>query len=213
MNERGELIPTRRTLLGRLKDCEDQASWKEFFDTYWKLIYTTARKSGLSSAEAEEVVQETVIAVCRNIPKFEYDSAVGSFKTWLLNLTWWRIVDQLRKREPGAHGRRQKADTTRTATIERVPDPAGLNLNWDEEWDRNLLEVAAERVKRQVDPMQYQAFDLYGCQGWTARKVADRLKLNIAQVYLAKHRVSRLIRKELARLEKECRKHDFLNAE
>jgi len=34
-----ELIPTRQSLLGRLKDWEDQASWREFFDTYWRLIY------------------------------------------------------------------------------------------------------------------------------------------------------------------------------
>lgn len=32
-------IPTRKSLLGRLKDWEDQESWHVFFDTYWKLIY------------------------------------------------------------------------------------------------------------------------------------------------------------------------------
>ena len=45
-----EFIPTRRSLLIRLKDLADQESWKQFFDTYWKLIYTTARRAGLNDA-------------------------------------------------------------------------------------------------------------------------------------------------------------------
>ena len=56
-----DFIPTRRTLLSRLKNFDDHLSWRNFFDTYWKLIYSVALKSGLRDAEAQEVVQETVI--------------------------------------------------------------------------------------------------------------------------------------------------------
>ena len=56
-------IATRASLLVRLKDREDQASWQEFFDTYWRLIYSVATKAGLNDAEAQDVVQETVISV------------------------------------------------------------------------------------------------------------------------------------------------------
>src|ERR1043166_1612064 len=93
-----ELIPTRYSLLSRLQDWDDQESWRTFFDTYWRLIHATAIKSGLSESEAEEVVQETVIAVAKGIHKFRRDRAMGSFKGWLKNLTRWRIADQLRKR-------------------------------------------------------------------------------------------------------------------
>jgi len=100
MNPRAdELIPTRLSLLVRLKDWEDHAGWKEFFDTYWRLIYGVALKAGLPAAEAEEVVQETVVAVAKQMPTFRYDAA-GSFKAWLLQITRWRIVDQFRKRQP-----------------------------------------------------------------------------------------------------------------
>jgi RNA polymerase sigma-70 factor (ECF subfamily) len=58
-----ELIPTRATLLDRMKDWKDQSSWQEFFDTYWKLIYGVARKGGLSDAEAQDVVQETIFGL------------------------------------------------------------------------------------------------------------------------------------------------------
>ena len=87
-------LQTRWSLIGRLKDMDDQQSWQEFFDAYWKLIYSVALKAGLSDAEAQEVVQETVISVAKKMPEFKADPAAGSFKSWLLTLTRWRIVDQ-----------------------------------------------------------------------------------------------------------------------
>src|SRR5881296_1121757 len=93
-----EMLPTRWTLIGRLKNWDDQESWREFFDLYWKLIYGVALKSDLTPSEAQDVVQETIISVCKNIGKFKADPAHGSFKGWLLKLTRWRILDQIRKR-------------------------------------------------------------------------------------------------------------------
>src|SRR5881628_645151 len=97
--ETDDLLATRWSLLARLKDWQDQASWQEFFDAYWKLIYSVALKAGLSDAEAQEVVQETVISVAKKMPEFKADPAAGSFKSWLLTLTRWRIIDQVRKRQ------------------------------------------------------------------------------------------------------------------
>ena len=80
-------LPTRHSLLSRLRDLGDDASWRTFFDTYWQLIYNVAHKSGLADADAQDVVQETVIAVARRMPEFRYDPAKGSFKQWLLLIT------------------------------------------------------------------------------------------------------------------------------
>src|SRR5947207_8795889 len=99
MKDEDELIPTRSSLLSRLKDWQDETSWKDFFDTYWKLIYHAAIKAGLRDSEAEDVVQETVISVMKSMPEFHYEAEGGSFKSWLLNLTAWRIGDQFRKRQ------------------------------------------------------------------------------------------------------------------
>src|SRR5262245_6208207 len=78
----GELIPTRATLLHRLKNWEDNNSWHEFFNIYWRLIYGIARKAGLREEEAQDVVQETLISVAKHMPAFKYDPAIGSFKSW-----------------------------------------------------------------------------------------------------------------------------------
>jgi RNA polymerase sigma-70 factor (ECF subfamily) len=204
MKSAEEMIPTRQSLLSRLKDWNDQEGWKVFFDTYWRLIYHAALKTGLSDAEAQDVVQETVISVMKSMPTFEYDSQNGSFKSWLLRLTSWRITDQLRKRQKGIEQpRREPRTSTRTATVERVADPAGLRLEatWDEELRTNLMDVALVRVKRAVDAKQFQIFDLHVTKNWPVSKVARFLHVSAARVYLTKHRITKLIKKEIAYLQ------------
>src|SRR6185369_7038630 len=99
-------IQTRPSLLNRLKSVDD--------------------------SEGDEVVQETTIAMSRHLPKYVYDPKICRFKTWLLNQASWRIKDQLKKRRkhvavtfsPGANPCALSADdTSRTSTINRVPDP------------------------------------------------------------------------------------------
>jgi len=199
MKDEDELIPTRVSLLSRLKDWQDETSWKVFFDTYWKLIYNAAIKAGLTDAEAQDVVQETVISVFKSMPEFHYKAVGGSFKSWLLQLTTWRIGDQFRNRQRTVQPARRRADSTaRTATEDGVPDPGpGLEAIWDEEWEQNLMSAAADRVKRAVEPKQYQIFDLYVLKRWPARKVASTLKVNLGRVYLAKHRIGTMIKKEI----------------
>src|SRR5213596_4319898 len=198
------LLATRRSLVERLADWGDQLRWQEFFDTYSKLIYSAARKSGLTDAEAQEVVQETVITVAKNIDKLKYDPAIGSFKGWLLQITRWRIADQFRKREPGNAKPLRSADDRLTATIERVPDSHAVDLDavWEKEWQDNLFDAAIARVKKKVDPKQFQIFDCYVRKEWPAQKVAAQLRVSVGQVYLARHRISALIKKEVKTLER-----------
>src|SRR5580704_5872175 len=94
-------IITRYSLLSRLQDWQDNKSWQEFFETYWRPVYSVALRSGLTETEAQEVVQETFICVAKNIHQFRRDRTKGSFKGWLRNITRWRIADQLRKRTRG----------------------------------------------------------------------------------------------------------------
>src|SRR3954468_23695819 len=122
-----ELIPTRATLLQRLKNWQDHSSWQDFFDTYWKLIYGIGRKSGLTEAEAQDVVQETMFSVAKHMPTFKYDPAIGSFKAWLLNMTRWRIIGQFRKRQLAVEPEFQNS-TSRTDAVEAAPDPNALDL-------------------------------------------------------------------------------------
>ena len=109
---------------------------------------------------------------------------------------------QKRQREAGQ--RDQFADQSdATHTLEQISDPAGFDLEsiWDVEWEKNILSAALERVKRQVDAEQVQIFDLYCLEQWPAKKVANTLGVSVGGVYLAKHRIGRLLKKEIKRLE------------
>jgi RNA polymerase sigma-70 factor (ECF subfamily) len=199
-----ESIPTRQSLLSRLKDWKDQESWRVFFGMYWKLIYHTGIRAGLTDSEAQDLVQETLLSVLKGMSRSQYDSGKGSFKNWLMRLTGWRISDQLRRRDKRLEPARGRAGTsTETATIERVVDPAGLKLEtlWEEEWQETLMEAAIHRIKRKVDPKHYQAFDLYVFRKWPVLKVSSTLEISPGKVYLIKHRIQRLIAKEISCLQ------------
>ena len=123
-----DFIPTRRSLLSRLKNWDDQESWRDFFDTYGKLIYGLAVKSGFTDAEAQDILQETLLSVAKRMPNFQYDPAIGSFKGWLTNHAaahgdQWRNVPTARRAQLEAG-----TDT------ERIPEPASqpLDVLWDQ---------------------------------------------------------------------------------
>ena len=195
---------TRRTLLSRLKSWDDAEGWREFFDRYGQLIYRFALQAGLSDAESQDVVQETLLAVAKQMPDFRYDPAKGSFRRWLFNQARWRIADAFRKRQRADLVQTVSDDSsTSTAEMERIPDASAEKLEaaWDSEWRENQLARALERVKASVSERQYQMFHLFTVQGWSMAEIIRTLKVNRAQVYMAKMRVSKLLKAELVALE------------
>jgi RNA polymerase sigma factor (sigma-70 family) len=208
-------LETRPSLLQRLKTGDDQQSWQEFYRIYGGLIRFFAEKAGLTADEAEEVVQETAIGVARRLPEFIYDPKACRFKTWLLNLTRWRIQDQLRKRrsqenfcggtlaKTGETRAPSSDDTSSTATNERIPDPVEpeFGAEWDRAWEKNLFTQALARVRDRIEERQFQIFDLYVLKDWPPEDVARTLGISMARIYLTKHRISAAIKKETKRLE------------
>ena len=196
---------TRKSLIARLENWEDQRTWDEFYQTYWRLIYSVGLKAGLRSDEAFDVVQETILSIAKQSRKQLYDPKQGSFKTWLMNMTRWRINDQFRRRKKDtAMAGNEWNEERKTAVIDRFEDPSGdlLERMWNVEWKKNLADAALARVKGQVSPKQYQIFDYYVVRQWDAKKVQAHLGVSMAQVYLAKHRVGAVLKRELVKLEK-----------
>ncbi len=199
-----DYLPTRQSLLSRLKNLSDQTSWKRFFDTYWRLIYDVARKAGMTDAEAQDIVQETIIGVARRIPEFRYNREVCSFKTWLLQMTRWRIVDHFRKKQYRNQGQKlPREEHLETGLLERQVEPVvgDLEAVWDEEWRKNLMNAAIQRVKNRVRPSAYQMFHLHVLKKFPVKTVAQKLGVKAAEVYFAKYKVSALLRREIKALE------------
>lgn len=199
-NDLGGTPPTRRTLLLRLRDWKDDQSWQEFYGIYARLIRGTALKAGLTREEAQEVVQDTMVAVARQIRDFNYDPHIGSFKNWLLRITQRRATDQLRKRRPDASPRRGSD----TQVLQAVPDPSSaMEAMWDEEWMRALKQLALVFVRRRVSPTQYRMFEMYVMERRPLAEIRRILGVSTAQIYMAKYRITRMLKKEVRRLEAE----------
>ncbi len=199
-------LETRVSLLARLKDWDNQRGWQEFFDLYREFIFRVALRAGLTETEAEDAVQETVLAVARNIKGYRYDPTRCSFKSWLILITRQRIIWQLRQRLwRDLRGPESTTDPCRNYKVECIPDTNAVDLDsvWEEEWQRNLMHAALERVKQQVSPRHYQIFDLCVLQDWSPAEVARTLGISAPRVYLAKHRVSVLLAKEAKRQQRE----------
>ncbi len=198
-------VQTRESLLRRVRDWSDDASWQEFFQLYWRMIYALAVQAGLNESEAEDVVQATMLAVADNIRRFRYDAEVGSFKSWLCHQAQWKIRDQLRRRrrEEEHRARRSPPGTsTRTDTIARLADERdSLEALVERDWDEAVSAVALAQVKAKVKPKHFQMFDLYAIKKWPIRRVSQTLQVNVAQVYLAKSRISRLLKKHTEQVE------------
>ena len=191
-------LATRASLLGRLKNWDDAKSWEEFMQTYSRLIRAVALKAGLTESEAKDVEQETLLCVAKTIHEFESNPARGTFKSWLLNLTRWRITDQFRRRGPVAtSASSSEATSTGTSTLGRVPGPDNFEAEWEVEWKQNLVETALARVGRKVKPKHLQIFDLYAMRHWPAGKVARELGVTLVQVYLVNHRLTKLMKREV----------------
>jgi len=193
---------TRYSLIVRLRDWDDHVSWQTFYDTYKHLIHQVAVHSGLTDEEAHDVLQETVITVAKNIGEFKADRSKGSFKSWLMNTTRWRIMDQFRRRKkfPVAH---HDPDPAVPDHMDQLPAQEDLEEVWNREWERHLFEMALTQVRGMVDPWRYQMFDLHYLREWTAARVAKAFGVTENQVFATKYKIERMLKKQIEALSKQ----------
>ena len=180
---------TRRTLLDRLRRTStDEACWHEFFDAYSKLIFSVARKSGLSHVDSEDIVQATVLKIAKYIDRFEFNPARGKFRNWVCMITKQQIANHYRKvnRQPPI----EEFESDDPESMPEIEDPVNQwNEIWDSEYIGYLNGMALSEVKRKVSPKQYQIFHLYCVKDLSVDKIVEILDVSPNEVYLAKNRV------------------------
>jgi RNA polymerase sigma-70 factor (ECF subfamily) len=197
------LLETRSSLINRLKDTINGESWEVFFNTYWELIFSVARRAGLSEADSQDIVQETILKVHKSLDRFQYNRERGSFKGWLRTITRSRLTEHFKKqqRQPQTQQPREDEDDP----LANLADPQGPELEriWNEEWSRSLIQRSLAFLKQQVSLKQYQIFKCHCIDEWTVKEVCDALNVNAAQVYMAKQRVGKIFAAKLERLKQE----------
>jgi len=211
-------LATRPSLLARLKDWSQQTAWRDFDHDYGSLVRNVARKSGLSDTEVDEVVQEVLITVAKNIGEFQHAGRRGSFRAWLYQQARWRIADQFRARKrsvlPGSaisFNHKSKEGESENTPPAGLIDHEGIGAQesradpiferiWDAEWIEQVHQLALARVKRRVSARQFQLFELHALQGMSIRDAAHAAGASMAAVYMAKSRIRRLLKREIKTL-------------
>jgi RNA polymerase sigma-70 factor (ECF subfamily) len=177
----------RQNLLNQLAAPAEAGTWRPLFDCHWRVIYGVARRADLTDTEAQEVVKQTVLSAANHLPELPRHPAPR--KIWLRQLTYWRITEQWRRR-PAEN------------SADHAPSPKQIEAFWEEEWRRNLFATALDEVKARVKPKDFQIFELLVVRQWPIAKVSRALAVNLGQVYLAKHRLSLALRKQLKIIER-----------
>ena len=194
---------TDPSLLRRLRDLGDDASWRRFHDSYARLLHAVALRAGLGEAEAQDVVQETIIDVAAQMPGFQYDRTRGRFKNWLLTIVRRRISNHHRRQHYQHEGQRlpraQRLGTALAATTPMRDEE--FERVWAEEWERHVLDAALARVKARVNPLQYQAFQLHVLKEVPVAEVCERLGVKAREVYWAKDRIKQYLKEEMREIE------------
>jgi RNA polymerase sigma-70 factor (ECF subfamily) len=204
------LSQTRSSLIVRLRHWDDSQAWGEFFETYFRYIYRCALKERLTEDEAQAVVQDAMIVVAKKIQAGEYrhQRDVATFKTWLSRIVHFLVLRVNRRRQTQnqriAPSARADDDDSEVSALEQIPHAVNPHEEeWDREWVQNFVDVAAERVKRRVKPAHYQIFASRVIQRRSTGETARELGINVAQVYLVTHRITKLLREEFEQLQKK----------
>jgi RNA polymerase sigma factor (sigma-70 family) len=197
-NYRGQPSETRLTLLGRLRTAPgDPAAWSEFVEWYGQKIYVWCRNWGLQEADAQDVTQEVFLKLSVRMQDFRYDPQ-GSFRAWLKTVSHHTWQDYLGKQRKAGQGSGSTDTLHRLDAIEAKDDL--------ERWiaaaaDEELLKEAALRVRLRVEPRTWDAFRLLALEGRSGAEAAKVLGMKVGALFVARSKVQRMLREELARLE------------
>jgi RNA polymerase sigma factor (sigma-70 family) len=195
---RAEDSGTRITLLGRLKrDPTNQAAWGEFVEQYGPKIYGWCRKWSLQEADAQDVTQNVLLKLAQKLREFQYDPS-RSFRAWIKTLTHHAWSDFVEFRQKAGLGSGDSVVNGMLLSIEARDD---LAKQIEEEFDREILDEAMVRVRLRVAPQTWKAFALTALEGLSGAEAAERIPMQLAQVFIAKRRVQKMLQEEVAKLE------------
>ncbi len=174
----------------------DPEAWNRFLRRYAGQIYAWCRQWHLQEADAEDVTQAVLLKLFEKMHGFRYDPA-GSFRGWLRTLAhhaWHDFVEGRRRAGAGS------GDSTVVELLASVEARDELARQLEEEFDRELFEVASARVRLRVQPHTWESFRLLAVEGLSGAEAASRLGMKVAAVFVARSKVQKMLQEELRRL-------------
>lgn len=188
------MIDTSETLIRRLCDDPDNATWEQFFRIYWQTIMRYGQKLGLSAAEAEDVLQETMVDLMRILPNFEYDPQ-RKFRNFLLTIVHRKCLRNFRKsKSENRLMNRIHADPV--VHTEISPSDGSDPSSSEQLWDCSLLESALFEMFQgnEIEEQTYHIYTEYVLRNIPAEDVAKKHGTSVNTIYQIKHRINQRLR-------------------
>jgi RNA polymerase sigma-70 factor, ECF subfamily len=188
---------TSRSLLFQAQEGWEPA-WQRIVDLYRPLIRGYLLRRGVDAQDADDLTQEVLAVVVRELPHFQHTGQTGAFRNWLRHITLNRVRDFWRA------GRHQAAVVGGTDFLKQVQqledDDSDLTRGWNEEHDRQVLRHLLALMEIELGPTPIRVFCRLTFDGAKAREVAAELGMTVGAVYTAKSRVLARLREEAAGL-------------
>jgi RNA polymerase sigma-70 factor (ECF subfamily) len=181
------------SLLYRARQGEEHA-WRRLVDLYQPLIRGWLIRQHVQPQEADDLCQDVLAVLVKELPRFEHAGRPGAFRSWLRTIT----VNRARAFWRSGSGRARAAGSEEVLRrIEELADPqSALSRIWDAQYDRHVLQQLLAVVEREFEPATVQAFRRLTFDEASGQEVASELSMSLAAVYGAKSRVLLRLRKE-----------------
>ena len=171
---------TKKTLLAKISDGDDNISWDEFFEMYRPLIFIRGRDFGFNKTECDDLTQLVMSEIFKMRNTFSYNPSKGRFRDYMKKIIFHQAL-------------RLKKESMQGKMYVELPENLiensdELEQSWQAEWEAQQMKMALDELKHKLEPVTYQAFDLYALQNCAAEDVAAWLKISVNSVYLAKTR-------------------------
>jgi RNA polymerase sigma factor (sigma-70 family) len=189
------MAETSFSLLDRLRLQPDAETWRRLVDLYTPLIHAWLRRHSVPAADADDLTQEVMSVVVRELPRFKHNQQRGAFRNWLRTITVnrLRVLWRSRQTRPIATG-----ESDFLKILDELEDPgSNLGRRWDREHDQHVARRLMELVEPHFEPATWQAFRRVVLDGHKAAVVATELNMSVNSVLLAKSRVLSRLRQEM----------------
>lgn len=206
---------TRISLILRLSASEDAVAWREFASLYAPAVYSLAKRRGLQTADAEDFVQELLLAVARAAGRWRPDAQRARFRTWLFRVALNLLADHLRDRGRRLAQLDQTVNVDQACEADRCADDAVVGIKEEMEFDlrRAMFHRAAELVKERVSDATWRAFELTAIHSVPPQAVSQQLGLSVGSVYVARSRTMQLLRQEIEKMKSQSEDCSFVRSQ
>ena len=188
---------TRVSLLLRVRDPKDQDAWSEFVDIYSPIIFRMASRKGLQPADAEDLVQQVLLAVSKAIESREHDRTRAKFRTWLRRVTENAILNAVTRAKPD----RGVGGTDFVELLQQHSAAEEDSRLFRRQRQEEIFRHAAEQIRAEFAEETWQAFWRTAVEGQSCDAVANDLNRSLGSVYAARSRVVKRLNEKVKRLE------------